>query len=469
MKHLNLVIICLGFAAVLQAQKLKTIETDTSVNGVYQHLSKSTLTYDANCFLITTLDQEWNVATSTYLDASLITYTNNANGTVNQALFQSINNGNWVNLLRFSYTYTGFGKVATTASDAWLQNAWNATTFTTYTYDANHYLIQDSTALVIANFPASKNIYVNNVDGSPNLITTQTWNIFPPKWKNANRTSITYYNNNPQKTLTTKTETASGNNWINSDSTTYTYNGNGVATSSLEQTWDIGSSSWKNYKKNNYSYNGDGTPSTVVTQNWNGTAWVDYERSTYTYTTNCLLPLTFLNFNAVKQNNKIQLSWKTANEINTSHFSIQRSTNAVNFTTIGKVNAAGSSLQSSYGFADDISQLKTNKVYYRLQQEDKDGKITLSNIVVVSIAAGTAQFTMLPNPARNYFTVIPDGSIDLTNATITISSLTGKLLIKQKLQNNGEQKINISALSKGMYMVNIITNSSIQTQKLIVE
>ena len=469
MKHFNLLILCLALTFSLAAQKIKTVESDTIVSGVYQHVNRTTYTYDANCFVSTTLFERWNDTTSSYNNFLLTTNTNNSDGTIQQTIGQLWAGGSWQNATRSTFTYTSFIKIATIATDSWSGSSWIASTFSTYKYDASNYLIQDSTGLVIGNLPVSKNIYTNNANGSPSQIVNQQVSFPFFKLKDFSRTSITYYNGDPIKPLTNKFELADGSNWVNSDSTTYTYDGSGKVTYSIEQTWDKASSIWVNDSKNTYNYNGDNTISIVYTQNWNGTAWIDYERSTYTYTTNCLLPLTLLNFNAVKQNNKVQLSWKTANEVNTSHFNIQRSTNVVNFTTIGKVNAAGTSLQSSYGFADDVSQLKTNKVYYRLQQEDKDGKITLSNIVVVSITAGNTQFAMLPNPAKNYFTIIPDGNIDLSNATINISSFTGKLVLSKKLSTNSQQRVDISALAKGMYMVNIITNSTIQTQKLIVE
>ncbi len=56
-----------------------------------------------------------------------------------------------------------------------------------------------------------------------------------------------------------------------------------------------------------------------------------------------LLPLTLLDFTVTKNGNIAQLKWQTANEVNTSHFDIERSTDGVNFTAIGKVDAAGNS------------------------------------------------------------------------------------------------------------------------------
>ena len=57
----------------------------------------------------------------------------------------------------------------------------------------------------------------------------------------------------------------------------------------------------------------------------------------------------------------------------------------------------------------------------------------------------------------------------LQSRAVKISSVAGKVLIIQKLYNSSQQKVNIAALLKGMYPVNIITSENIKTQKLIVE
>lgn len=182
------------------------------------------------------------------------------------------------------------------------------------------------------------------------------------------------------------------------------------------------------------------------------------------------LPLTLLNFSASKENNTTQLKWQTANEVNTAHFNIQRSTNGTNFTTVGKVSSdfAGG-LQHDYAYYDDIANLRTGKVYYRLQMVDNDGKFTYSKIVYITITADGLRFTIYPNPAHSYFVIQNDNYVDVSNANIVVRDLTSRKLISQKFNNNAEQKINIASLSKGIYMVSIETPENVQTQKLIVE
>jgi len=180
------------------------------------------------------------------------------------------------------------------------------------------------------------------------------------------------------------------------------------------------------------------------------------------------LPLTLLNLTANKENDTAQLNWQTADELNTSHFNIQRSTDGVSFTTVGKVNAKAGSNQNNYSYPDDVAKLNSGNVYYRLQMVDKDGSFTYSKIVYITIVNGL-RISIHPNPAHGYFMIGNYQSIDIKNARVVVTDLTGRMLISQKFNNAPQQKINIAPLSKGMYMVSIITPGNVQTQKLVVE
>ena len=120
----------------------------------------------------------------------------------------------------------------------------------------------------------------------------------------------------------------------------------------------------------------------------------------YNSTNGNILPLSLISFTVAKQNNTAQLSWQTANEVNTSYFDIQRSTNGIDFTTVGKITAKGnSSTNNNYSFADDVSASVSGKLYYRLTIVDKDGAFSYSSIQYITIDNEPIQITVTPNPA----------------------------------------------------------------------
>lgn len=76
------------------------------------------------------------------------------------------------------------------------------------------------------------------------------------------------------------------------------------------------------------------------------------------------------------------------------------------------------------------------------------------------------KFTLYPNPAH---TVINLNINSLVNSgTIVITDLYGKE-VKRQILSMGNNTIDIASLSKGIYMVSVITSSGKQTQKIVVE
>ncbi len=78
------------------------------------------------------------------------------------------------------------------------------------------------------------------------------------------------------------------------------------------------------------------------------------------------------------------------------------------------------------------------------------------------------EFSLFPNPAKNSI------SIKLSNENlatkIAVFDLTGKLILSQKLENNPENTISISSITKGIYMVSVETENGVSySKKLIIE
>ncbi len=191
---------------------------------------------------------------------------------------------------------------------------------------------------------------------------------------------------------------------------------------------------------------------------WSITAWKNFST----------LPLTLLSFTAQKQIGSALLQWQTTNEINTFYFNIQRSADGLQFTNVGKVYTKGSrSNQNNYSYTDNVSGLQAGNVYYRLQLVDKDGKISYSSIANIIISEDGAQIVIYPNPAHQFFFV--DNLNLASNAYIIIKDLAGRNVLTKKISGTGKQQINVSSLSKGIYMVTIVLGNQTETKKLAIE
>jgi hypothetical protein len=96
------------------------------------------------------------------------------------------------------------------------------------------------------------------------------------------------------------------------------------------------------------------------------------------------------------------LQWETSNEVNTSHFIIERSTDARNFTAIGKTEAAGNSNGQKYSYPDkDAGMLNSAILYYRLKMYDLNGTFSYSNIVTINVDPAALVVNIYPNPVHS--------------------------------------------------------------------
>jgi hypothetical protein len=177
------------------------------------------------------------------------------------------------------------------------------------------------------------------------------------------------------------------------------------------------------------------------------------------------LPLTLLNFSGELIKKETQLHWQTTSEQNTAFFNIERATGNMQFNTIGKVAAAGtSSITKSYSFIDANPLPGTN--YYRLKMVDADGKFTYSKTIVINNDAGNA-FSVYPNPAKNYITVQHPVT---SSANIQMSDMQGKIVKTVSAKTNATQtQVEVKGLAAGTYTVTWSDGKQTFSKKLVVE
>ena len=122
--------------------------------------------------------------------------------------------------------------------------------------------------------------------------------------------------------------------------------------------------------------------------------------------TDAFLPVSLMNFSAVydKQSGDVLLQWQTATEINVSHFEVRHSSDNANWESICQVSSAGnSSTQRTYNAVHIKPKAKTN--FYRLIIADKDGKLSYSNVQLVTIASGALYSIKHANPVNNSISI----------------------------------------------------------------
>jgi hypothetical protein len=168
------------------------------------------------------------------------------------------------------------------------------------------------------------------------------------------------------------------------------------------------------------------------------------------------VPVTMLSFDAVRAGKSNNLTWITTNEINSSKFEIERSTNGINYVSIGSVNAVGTgTAKQTYRFMD-ANPAKGNN-YYRIKSIDVDNSFKLSIVRNVK-NLGFVEMQINPNPVTASTMNISLEAEANEKATIVITDLSGRKVYNgttNVIAGNNNIPVNVNNLNKGIYLVTI--------------
>jgi CshA-type fibril repeat protein len=214
---------------------------------------------------------------------------------------------------------------------------------------------------------------------------------------------------------------------------------------------------------------GDGTPNseTEITVDCNS---ITYENlrvaATASYLDNDFgiynpqaLPLNLLSFDAKNIDNAVKLSWKTANEVDFSHFEVQHSADAKEFGDIAKVESSNT---NQYSVFDNNPAEGYN--YYRLKMVDLDGTFQYSKIVKVYF--GNSENIKVENPAvAGAFKV----STSIRNANFTlVNNLGVRVPLTITETGIGTYQFKVNNAVAGVYYLNMEKNGKFITRKVVI-
>ncbi len=115
---------------------------------------------------------------------------------------------------------------------------------------------------------------------------------------------------------------------------------------------------------------------------------------------NGFLPIELIEFNAIVNEGKVEISWITASEINNDYFLVEKSQDALEWEFAIETKGAGNSVNVINYFEIDSNPLR-GLSYYRLTQVDFNGEQETFNIIPVEHAPnGDGVMNIYPNPLK---------------------------------------------------------------------
>ena len=180
-----------------------------------------------------------------------------------------------------------------------------------------------------------------------------------------------------------------------------------------------------------------------------------------------LLPATWQGFTATLQRNSAVLTWKTSNEINVDHYTVEYSANGISFMSGPTVAAKNSTGVNTYTVTQD--NLPAGTRYYRIKRVDKDGNFTVSDIRSVRVG-GFSSVLIKSNPINN-------GTLELNidvpqnqDAVIRILGISGKVLVQQTnglSTGSNTIKTNMLHMAAGTYFLQVQLANEVINKKFV--
>lgn len=171
------------------------------------------------------------------------------------------------------------------------------------------------------------------------------------------------------------------------------------------------------------------------------------------------LPITLKYFKAMLVNDRVNLSWETAQEIDNDYFTVERATNLESFDEVIRLKGQGTTNTAHTYSTTDLQPLY-GKSYYRLKQTDFDGKFSYSDLQAIDYEGPAfATVRAYPNPGTGTsLTVEVNGLKEAKEVQIQILNQQGQQVLTRVLpvKDAGSVREELTfrqTLSPGLYLL----------------
>lgn len=177
------------------------------------------------------------------------------------------------------------------------------------------------------------------------------------------------------------------------------------------------------------------------------------------------LPVLLAAFTAAPVENGVNLHWQTSAEEHVKNFEIEYGIDGTSFSNAGSVTAKNISTGTAYSFEHAINYDGT--IFYRLKINDTDGSYKYSDVITVEMS-NVLKNIISPSVINNGVMYINLSSANFSS--VELIALNGSRVFEKNITGrSGNILVSIGKLSPGVYIVRLIGNKNIHSQKIIVQ
>ena len=176
------------------------------------------------------------------------------------------------------------------------------------------------------------------------------------------------------------------------------------------------------------------------------------------------LSVKLLAFNGSQSNGTAILDWKISGDLYGSTIELQKANDGKEFNTITQYSINNSATESGYTYDDNNF---AGVAYYRLRILEKTGTVIYSKVLILGKPNAVA-LSIYPNPAKGniFLRTSSEGKLD-----VRLMNSSGKQMKAFAIQAlpNSVNMLDVSGISKGMYILVIHSIGGITTLPVILE
>lgn len=178
-----------------------------------------------------------------------------------------------------------------------------------------------------------------------------------------------------------------------------------------------------------------------------------------------VLPVNFINFNAVWQKSVPLVSWTISSDLKVSKFVIYRSIDGINFEEVGQLIPQNSSLKN-FQFLDQSWKNQASVVFYKVKAIDENFVEVFTNVKSLNNHFSSALKSLVfPNPTNRFLNVIL--AQEAENTSFSIVDMTGKEVLSLVNSSNKQEVLDLSNLADGTYFLKINSYNNTEVVKIV--